>query len=138
MLSIDYSVLVIFAIVWILVLVLTKVYFKPLRRVMRERDDKIQQDLDDTQKALEKYDNALGKIEGDLKAAKSAAREIREKFAGEAQKEKEIMIEEISQECRTRVANARKELDEKAERLKEELEPKGKDLADRIAKRLLN
>jgi F-type H+-transporting ATPase subunit b len=138
MLSIDYSVLVIFAIVWILVLVLTKVYFKPLRRVMRERDDKIQQDLDDTQKALERYDNALGKIEGDLKAAKSAAREIREKFAGEAQKEKEVMIEEVSQECRTQVANARKELDEKAEHLKEELEPKGQDLANRIAKRILN
>ena len=138
MLSIDLSVLVIFAIVWILVLVLTKVYFKPLRRVMGERDGKIQQDQSVTQQALEKYDDALEKIEKDMKEAKTAAREIRDKYAAEAQKEKESLIDEVSLECREQVANARKELDEKVERLKQELEPKSQDLAGRITKRILN
>lgn len=138
MLSIDLSVIVIFAIVWIVVLVLTKVYFKPVRGVMTERDEKIRQDNAATQEALEKYEEALQKIEQDMKAAKTASREVREKYAGEAQREKERMIQEVSQECRMQVANARKELAEKAERLKKELEPKSQDLADRITKRLLN
>ncbi len=138
MLSIDLSVLVIFAIVWILVLVLTKVYFKPLRRVMGERDEKVQQDQSVTQQALEKYDDALEKIEKDMKEAKMTAREIRDKYAAEAQKEKESLLDEVSRECREQVANARKELDEKVERLKQELEPKSQDLAGRITKRILN
>lgn len=138
MLSIDLSILVISAIVWILVLVLKKVYFKPVRRVMRERDDKIQQDLDTTQKALEKYERTIERIEEDMRAAKIAARETRERFEREAQKEKEGMIVEVSQECREQVAEARRELDEKVERLKKELEPRSQDLAKRIEKRLLN
>lgn len=138
MLSIDLSVIVIFVILWILVLVLTKVYFKPLRRVMGEREDKIQKDLSAARGTMEKYDSALEKIEEDIKMAKIAAREAREKFVGEAQKEKENMIEEVSRECRAQVADARKELDEKVRSLKAELEPKSQDLADRIAKRLLN
>lgn len=138
MLSIDLSVIVIFVIVWILVLVLTKVYFKPLRRVIGEREDKIQNDQDAARMALEKYDLALEKIEEDMKKAKIEAREEREKFAGEAQKEKENMIEEVSRECRAQVADARKDLEKKVQHLKEELEPRNQDLADRIAKRLLN
>ena len=138
MLSIDLSVIVIFVIVWILVLVLTKVYFKPLRRVMGEREDKVQDDQAAARMALEKYDQALEKIEEDMKKAKIEAREAREKFVEDAQKEKEHMIEEVSRECRAQVADARKELEERVQRLKEELEPKNQDLADRIAKRLLN
>ena len=138
MLSIDYSVIVIFVIVWILVLVLKKVYFKPVSRIMRERDDMLQQDQSSAQDALEKYDNVMEKIEGNMKAAKTKARETREKFDREAQKEKEKMIEEVSQECRTQVDKARKELDEKVERLKKELEPRNQDLAERITKRLQN
>jgi F-type H+-transporting ATPase subunit b len=138
MLSIDISVIAIFTIVWILVLVLTKVYFKPVSRVMKERDDRLQQDRGSAQEALEKYDSILAKIEEDLKAAKSETREIREKFDREAQKEKEKMIEEVSLECRAQVDRARKELEKKVAQLKKELEPSSQELAEKIAKRLLN
>jgi F-type H+-transporting ATPase subunit b len=138
MLSIDYSVIVIIVIVWILVLVLTKVYFKPMSRVMRERDDMIQQDQTSAQEALEKYGSVLEKIEENIKAAKTKARDTREKFDREAQKEKGNMIEEVAQECRAQVNIARKEIDEKVESLKKELEPESQDFAKRIAKRLLN
>ena len=138
MLSIDLSVIVIFVIVWILVLVLSKVYFKPVGRVMRQRDGQIQQDQDATQDAMENHAKTLERIEQDLKAAKASARETREKWEREAQKEKERLIDEVSQECRTQVQKAQKELAENVERLKKDLEPRGQDLAKRITKRLLN
>ncbi len=138
MLSIDFSIIVIFVIVWVLVLVLTKVYFKPVGRVMRKRDGQIQQDQDATQEALDKYGKTLERIEEDIRAAKTLARETREKFEREAQKEKESMIEEVSQECRVQVQKAQQELKEKVECLRKELEPRGQDLAKNIAKKLLN
>ena len=138
MLSIDLSVVVIFVIVWVLVLVLSKVYFTPLRRIMGERDRWIQQDKDAAQDAMEKSEQVLEGIEQDLAAAKSAARETRDKWLREAQMEKEKMIDEVSRECRTQVQKAHKELDEKVESLKKELEPRSKNLAERIAKRILN
>lgn len=138
MLSIDLSVIVIFVIVWILVLVLSKVYFAPMRRIMRRRDDQIQQDQGAAQKALEKYTETLQKIEEDIAAAKISAREIREDWVREAQREKESMIEEVSQECRQQVRKAHLELDDKVERLKKELEPRSQEFAEKITKRLLN
>jgi F-type H+-transporting ATPase subunit b len=138
MLSIDLSVIVIFVIVWILVLVLSKVYFKPLLRVMGKRDNQIQQDQDAAQKALDEYAATLEKIQEDINAAKTSARQTREEWAREAQREKERMIEEVSQECRQQIQKAHCELDEKVELLKKELEPRSQDLAERIAEKFLN
>jgi F-type H+-transporting ATPase subunit b len=138
MLSIDVGLIVISVIVWILVFVLNKVYFKPVSRIMGERDSKVQQDRSAAQEALEKYDKNLARIEGELNSAKVAAREIREKFDREAQAEKEKILEEVSRECRAQVEEAKKELSEKAEQLKKELEPRSRELAEKIEKRLLN
>jgi F0F1-type ATP synthase membrane subunit b/b' len=138
MLSIDLSVIVIFVIVWVLVFVLSKVYFQPVCRVMKRRDGQIRRDLDAAQEALDKHATILEKIEEDLKATKTSARKTREKWIQKAQREKENMIEEVSQECRVQVQKAQRELNEKVEHLKKQLEPQGKDLAKKITKRLLN
>lgn len=138
MLSIDLSVIVIFVIVWILVLVLSKVYFAPMRRIMGRRDDQIQQDQGAAQETLEKYAETLQRIEKDIDAAKISARETREEWVREAQREKEIMIEEVSQECRQQVRKAHRELDDSVEHIKKELEPRSQELAEIITKRLLN
>ena len=138
MLSIDFSVIVIFVIVWVLVLALSRVYFKPVRRVMNQRDSQIQQDQAAAQEALDKYAKTLEKIEEDIKDAKTSAREIQEKWAREAQNEKESIIDEVSRECRSQVQKAHQELNENVERLKKEMEPRGDEFAERIAKRLLN
>jgi F0F1-type ATP synthase membrane subunit b/b' len=125
-------------IVWILVLVLSKVYFAPMRRIMGRRDDQIQQDQGAAQETLEKYAETLQRIEKDIDAAKISARETREEWVREAQREKEIMIEEVSQECRQQVRKAHRELDDSVEHIKKELEPRSQELAEIITKRLLN
>ncbi len=138
MLSVDTGLIAIFVIVWILVIVLNKVYFRPIGRIVRKRDSEIQQDQNATQEALEKYEKDLTRIEGELASAKIDARETREKFERKAQKEKEKMIAEVSRECRSQVEEAKKELSKKVEQLKKELEPQGQELAEKIEKRLLH
>jgi F-type H+-transporting ATPase subunit b len=138
MLSVDVGLIVIFVIVWILVFVLNKVYFRPVRRIMGKRDSGVQQDQNATLEALEKYEKNLARIEEELRSAKVAGRDTRERFERDAQKEKEKILAEVSHECRTQVEEAKKELSEKVEQLKKELEPQGRDLAEKIEKRLLH
>jgi F0F1-type ATP synthase membrane subunit b/b' len=138
MLSIDVSLIVIFVIVWILVGVLSKVYYNPVRRIMSKRDTEIERNKRATQEALDKTEIALQKIEEDMKSAKAAARSIREKLEKDALKEKERMLQEISQEYRSQVEKAKKELLEHTKSLKKELEPQSVQLAERIEKKILH
>jgi F-type H+-transporting ATPase subunit b len=138
MLSIDVSLIVIFVIVWLLVGVLSKVYYNPVRKIMSKRDTEIEQNKRATQEALDKTEIALQKIEEDMKSAKAAARSIREKLEKDALKEKERMLQEISQEYRSQVEKAKKELQEQTKSLKKELEPQSEQLAERIEKKILH
>lgn len=138
MLSVDVGLVVIFVIVWILVFVLNKVYFRPVRRIMGKRDSGVEQDQSAAQEALEKYEKNLARIEKELRSAKLTGRDTREKFEREAQREKEKILAEVSRECRAQVEEAKKELSEKVDLLKKELEPQGRDLAEKIEKRLLH
>jgi F-type H+-transporting ATPase subunit b len=138
MLSVDFGLIAIFVIVWILVVVLNRVYFKPIGRIVGKRDKEIESNQKAAQEALEKYEKDLARIEGELKSAKADARKIRERFDQEAQKEKEKIIAEVSRECRAQVEEAKRELGKKVEQLKKELEPQSRDLAEKIEKRLLH
>jgi F-type H+-transporting ATPase subunit b len=137
MLHVDAGLIVIFVVVWILVVMLNKVYFRPLRRVMNQRNREITDNQKASQQALEGYEQTLGKIKEDIQTAKSSARTTREALEREALKEKERLLAEISKECRSNVEKAKKELDQQVARLKKELEPQSEKIAGRIEKRLL-
>jgi len=53
MISIDASLIVIFLIVWVLVFVLSRLFFHPLRKVMQEREDKVQGSREACEKSTE-------------------------------------------------------------------------------------
>ena len=138
MLQVDLSAIVVFAIVWILVLVLTKVFFKPIQGVVRKREEGLRQDREAGEKAQSEYENSLQKIEDDLKKARSSAYKVRDKFEKEALKEKERMLAEVSKECRSQVEDARKELTKQIDELKTDLKDQSEQLAEKIEKRLLH
>lgn len=138
MLEIDASVFVIFAVVWILVFILTKIFFKPLQKVMRKRESWIKDGEKIFQKSTETYEQASEEIEEKLKSARARALKIKEKFDREALKEREQMLAEISAETRNQVDEAKKQLEEQVKILKKELESRTEQLAENIEKRLLN
>lgn len=138
MLQVDLSAIVVFAIVWILVLVLTKVFFKPIQGVVRKREEGLRQDREAGERAQTEYEASLQKIEDDIKKARSAAYNVRDKFEKEALKEKERLLTEVSKECRSQVEDARKELTMQIDELKADLEGQSEQLAEKIEKRLLH
>ena len=138
MLDFDITIFVVFVIVWILVILLSRVFFRPLTRIIDKRRAQIEGDNSAAREALERYEQDVRRIEESLKEAKAASQNIREKAEIEALREKSRLVQAVQAEGRNQVERAKKELEEKIEELKKELEAKTGDLAEEIEKRLMN
>ena len=106
MIQIDATFLVIFFIVWVLVFVLSEVFFKPVLKIRNEREAVILKNRNASQKALESYEQSIQEIERALKAAKASAEATKEGIKLEALKEKSRLVTEVSLECRAQVEKA--------------------------------
>ena len=138
MLSINATAIVVFLIVWILVLALTRIFFKPILRILDERSGRIARDRTAAAEALVTYENDLRRIEEGLKEARAAADAIRSAAETEALKEKSRLVREIQAEGRAEVEKAKEELLREMETLKKELDTRTAEIAETIEKRILD
>jgi F0F1-type ATP synthase membrane subunit b/b' len=138
MLAVDATLLIVFFIVWILLFVLKKIFFNPLRNILAGREKNIENNIRAFEEAKTQYETNLQKIEDRLKIARLAANETQGKFATEALMEKERMLLEIGQECRAKVNEAKEQLEKKVDELKKDLASESKILSEKIEKRLLH
>jgi F-type H+-transporting ATPase subunit b len=137
MLSIDSSALFVFLIVWVLVFILTKVFFNPVRKVRDERERRIRLGHEKARRSQEEYDQSLEKVNQAVREAKIRAGQVREQLAAEAGREKSQMIAEMNAEYRRRVEAAKSEVAVQVEALKKDMASRTDDLAEHIERRLL-
>lgn len=138
MLQIDVSLIVVFLIVWVLVFFLSRLFFNPLRKIMQERNDKIQGGSEAHRKSTETYEQTVNEIEERLKSARALSQKAMEKMEREAAAERERLLAEISEESRHKVEEAKKQLEDQIIGLKRKLESDASDLAERMERRLLD
>ena len=138
MLSIDSSALVVFIIVWVLVLILTKVFFNPVRKVRDERERRVRQGLADSRRSQEEYEQSLAKVDQVIRDAKLQADQMRDELAAEASREKNRLLAEMNAESRRRLDKAKSEVAAQVEALKKEIASRAEDLAKDIEGRLLD
>ncbi|RPJ03239.1 MAG: hypothetical protein EHM31_01450 [Candidatus Aminicenantes bacterium] len=137
MLSINATALVAFAVVWILVIVLTRLFFKPVMRILDERAGRIARDKAAADAARKAYEADLKRIEDGLKEARAAADAIRDTAETEALKDKSRLVREVQAEGRAEVERAKAELLREVETLKKELDKRTEGIAESIEKRIL-
>jgi F-type H+-transporting ATPase subunit b len=137
MLQIDATALIVFAIVWILVLILTRIFFKPIMRILDERSGRISKDKAAADEALKAYEGNLRRIEEGLKEARAAAEGIRASAETDALKEKSRLVREVQAEGRAEVEKAKEELRREMESLKKDLDKRTEEIAESIEKRIL-
>jgi len=138
MLSINATALVVFAVVWILVLVLTRIFFKPMLRVLDERADRIAKDKAAAERARKSTADDLKRIEDGLKEARAAAEAVRSAAESEALKEKSQLVREVQAEGRAEVEKAKAALAREIEALKKDLDNRTEEIAADIEKRILD
>jgi len=138
MLQIDATFLVIFAIIWILLFVLTRVFWNPMTRLVKDREAQVQGDTDAAREGLNDYEQSLQEIERTMKKARLAAEKARETLEAEALKEKSRILAEAGAAAKAEIEKARAALEDEIARLKRELGSEAVRLAGEIEKRLLN
>jgi F-type H+-transporting ATPase subunit b len=138
MLSIDFTAAIVFLLVWTLVLILSRVFFKPLRRILDARESRNRDNREAARSALGECEADLKKIEEGLKEAKAEADKIREALETEAHREKTRLISELQAETRSQIDKARGEIDDQISRLKKELEGEADRMAGEIEKKVLD
>jgi len=137
MLSIDATVIVVFALVWILVVILSRIFFKPILKVLDERASRIARDKAAASESLEAYERDLRRVEEGLKEARAAAEAIRSAAESEALKEKSRLIREVQAEGRAEVQKAKAELLREVDNLKKELDKETAEIAGSIERKIL-
>jgi F-type H+-transporting ATPase subunit b len=137
MLSINATALVVFAVVWILVLILTRIFFKPILRILDERAARIAKDKAAADVAQQTYEDDLKRIEDGLKEARAAAEAARSAAEADALKEKSRLVREVQAEGRAEVEKAKAELLREMESLKKDLDKRTEEIAADIEKRIL-
>lgn len=138
MLDLDISLFVIFAIVWILLFVLKKIFFNPLQKVRAERDALINQNKLAAEKSQEDYEHTLSEIEEQMKKARMDATTSRNTLEKDAQKKREELIADVSKESKKMVEKGKADMEEQMKILFKEMEVKSETLAKNIEKRLLH
>ena len=129
--------LITFVVLWILVLILGQVFFRPFQRIRAERAARIEADREASRRALEQNARSLHDVDQAVKAARAAASKIREDLEVEALKEKTRLLNEVGAAARAEVDAARAELAGELDGLKAQLQAEAGNLAEAIEKRLL-
>jgi len=138
MLSIDATVLVTFAVVWILVLVLSRVFFKPMNRILGERTAGLEKARIDTETALAGCEENLRQIEERLAKSRAASEALWEQAEAQAVREKNQLLENLQAETRAQLDAATRELEREVEHLKKELDARSGELSEHVEQRILN
>jgi F-type H+-transporting ATPase subunit b len=138
MLDIDLSFIVVFLIIWILLVVLTKLFFNPIRKKMQERDSRIQGNKQASQFTRTESEKMLAEAERALKSARIEGERIREEISRLALQERSRLIAEASAQSRKQVEKSRHELEGQIAILKESLSAEASRFAGEIERRLLD
>jgi F-type H+-transporting ATPase subunit b len=137
MLQIDLTLFVTFAVVWILVFVLTRIFWRPMLKTIDDRKAQLQGDEESARENSAAVEEGFRRINASLKAARVAADRAREELEVEALKEKSRLLAEVGAAAKQQTDQAKAELQDELARLRVELEGQAGDLASQIEARLL-
>jgi F0F1-type ATP synthase membrane subunit b/b' len=137
MLEIDGTLLVTFAVVWILVAFLTRFFFRPLQKIRAEREARLGGDREASRRAAEEGAKDMLGIEKSLKAARVAADKIRDDLEVEALREKTRLLSEVGMAAKAEVDKAKEEMAAEIDGLKAKLTAEAQSLSESIEARLL-
>lgn len=116
MISIDYSLIIVIFNFILLLIILNKLLFKPMKKFLEDRQNEVKKEMDDAHKNRQESEELLMKRKDELKAS---AEEIRN-LTKEARKEADIQAENIIQDAKKRQKAIARETDEMVELKKKE------------------
>ena len=121
MLNLDISVLVIIALIWLLMNILNKIYFRPVGRVIQEREDKVAKDSRELESVTLQIEEHTRNIETILNDSKKESMKMREDLIQKGETIRQEIIREARQKSKILFEKSIQELDEEIKKAEEKL-----------------
>jgi len=137
LISLDKSLIIQAVNFLILLVLLTKLLYRPLMAKMDERTQAIQQSLDEAQAARAQAQKERDEFAAKIQAAHAEAQAIRATALKDAADEQRRLVETARAEAARLVASARQEMDQDVRRARQELREEVADLAIAVSERLI-
>ena len=137
LISLDKSLIIQAVNFLILLILLTKLLYKPLLAKMDERAQAIQKSLDEAQAARAEARKERDEFAAKIQAAHAEAQGIRATALKDAADEQRRLVDAARAEAARLVASARQEMDQDVRRARQELRQEVADLAIAVSERLI-
>ncbi len=137
-LSIDGSFLFIFVSILILIFVLNRTLFKPINRVLEERERLGAGRMTEAKQLLARYEERLNRYEEQLRGARSEAYQHLESQHRESLTARQQMIAQVKAETAEQIAAAQDEIAKQSEAARQNLENEARAMAATISSQILH
>lgn len=121
----------------LLIWILNKILYKPILKILDERDERVAGGQDKAKKLLEEGQAVFGNYNQKLHAAKIDAITVKNATRKEAVDQANGIIEDARKKAETIVVDVQKEMAEEIARVKKELEPELGVMSSTIAQQIL-
>lgn len=111
MLSLDISFVFVILLVWILMIVLDKIYYKPIGKIVGQRENKIEKDSASIEHMIADVENKTKNIEDVLTKARKDSMKLKENLIKKNEEKIEILISEEKEKSRKIFKESMKKLD---------------------------
>lgn len=122
MLDLDITLIVVSALVGLLLVVLNKLYFKPVGQVIEERETKIESETRHLEAITLDVEEKTQHIETILKDTQKESRKIKEELIKKGEAVREQIVAEAREESKTLFDQRMKQLDDEIETAEKSLE----------------
>jgi len=137
MINFIFTFLTIPALIAILLLVLNKIYFTPIGNIIRERDEKIENETRQIKSLSQDIDQKTGQLESKLKETQLQARKIKEEAIKKGEQVRTDLISEARKHSQEIFAEQMKKLEEELKYAEKQLEQEIRSFSQKIKETLL-
>ncbi|MBF0327927.1 MAG: ATP synthase F0 subunit B [Nitrospirae bacterium] len=121
----------------ILLVVLNKILFQPLAKIMKERETAVNGALDEAKSLTSKKDEAIVKMNLELQATRQKAKNVSDSIRAEGQAVQKDALSKAEAEAVSMIEAARAELKAKAEKARVELKADIEKFSEEIVNKLV-
>jgi F-type H+-transporting ATPase subunit b len=133
----DFSMILMLAIFFATLWVLNRFLFAPITAILKEREEEERRSSGAHEEALGRFNEAAGRIEAELAAARREGLKLREERRAQGRRLREEKVASVKGEATTRVSDAAAAVERQSRQAAAELPARIRDLARQLAEKIL-
>ncbi len=137
MLDLDVSLFFISLLIWVLMIILDKIYYKPVGKIIGQRENKTEKDSALIESMIADVENKTKNIEDVLRKARTDSMKLKEDLIKKNEEKIERLVSEEKENLKRRFEESMKKLDDEIFSAEEKLEKEVEEFSNEIKEKFL-